>query len=68
MIKRHLSESAMKEIMNSLRLVHDGKEVVRWKHAIRLVVDAQNKWKFLEETLSNLKFDFIYNKENCHEN
>ena len=26
-----------------------GKEVVRWKHAIRLMVDAQNKWKFLEE-------------------
>lgn len=26
-----------------------GKEIVRWKHAIRLMIDAQDKWKFLEE-------------------
>ena len=42
MIKGHLSESAMNEIMNSLRIVHDGKEVV-WIDMDGVVADFEPK-------------------------
>lgn len=42
MIKGYLSESAMNEIMNSLRVVHDGKEVV-WIDMDGVVADFESK-------------------------
>ena len=65
MIKGYLSESAIKEIMNSLRLVHDGKEVV-WIDMDGVVTPQWVKItgkKIMKRSLSRTMLSFLTGRQ-----